>query len=63
MALCRPYCKPIVMRVMPPWARALERRRCEPELAAAIEYAVLAPGKRLRPALVRLANQCIGGAL
>lgn len=44
-------------------ARALERRRCEPELAAAIEYAVLAPGKRLRPALVRLANQCIGGAL
>ena len=43
-------------------ARALERRRCEPELAAAIEYAVLAPGKRLRPALVRLANQCIGGA-
>jgi len=41
----------------------LERRRCEPELAAAIEYAVLAPGKRLRPALVRLANQCIGGEL
>ena len=44
-------------------ARALKRRRCEPELAAAIEYAVLAPGKRLRPALVRLANQCIGGEL
>ena len=44
-------------------ARALERRRCEPELAAAIEYAVLAPGKRLRPALVRLANQCIGGEM
>ena len=44
-------------------ARALERRRCEPELAAAIEYAVLAPGKRLRPALVRLTNQCIGGEL
>ena len=44
-------------------ARALERRSCEPELAAAIEYAVLAPGKRLRPALVRLTNQCIGGEL
>lgn len=44
-------------------ARALERRRCEPELAAAIEYAVLAPGKRLRPGLVRLANQCIGGEM
>ena len=43
--------------------RALGERSCEPELAAAIEYAVLAPGKRLRPALVRLANQCIGGEL
>ncbi len=43
--------------------RALERRNCEPELAAAIRYAVLAPGKRLRPALVRLANQCVGGKL
>ena len=43
--------------------RALGRRSCEPELAAAIRYAVLAPGKRLRPALVRLANQCVGGEL
>ena len=35
---------------------------CPPELGEAIRYALLAPGKRLRPRLVLLAAQACGGA-
>ena len=43
--------------------RALASRSSDSELAKAIHYALLAPGKRLRPTLVRLTNQCLGGDL
>jgi geranylgeranyl diphosphate synthase type II len=36
---------------------------CPPELCEAIRYALLAPGKRLRPRLVLMAAQACGGAI
>lgn len=36
---------------------------CPPELAEAIRYALLAPGKRLRPRMVLLAAQACGGTI
>jgi geranylgeranyl diphosphate synthase type II len=36
---------------------------CPPELGEAIRYALLAPGKRLRPRLVLLAAQACGGSI
>jgi geranylgeranyl diphosphate synthase type II len=36
---------------------------CPRELQAAIQYCLLAPGKRLRPLIVLLANQACGGSL
>lgn len=36
---------------------------CPPRLAAAMRYALLAPGKRLRPGLVLMAAECCGGEL
>ncbi len=35
--------------------------QCPPQLAAAIRYALLAPGKRLRPALVLMSAEACGG--
>ncbi|MCA9235652.1 MAG: polyprenyl synthetase family protein, partial [Planctomycetales bacterium] len=35
--------------------------RCPPHLAEAIRYALLAPGKRLRPQLVLMAAEACGG--
>lgn len=35
---------------------------CPPRLAAAIRHALLAPGKRLRPALVLMAAEAVGGS-
>ncbi len=36
---------------------------CPPRLSEAIAYALLAPGKRLRPALVMMAAEAVGGAI
>jgi len=37
--------------------------RCPPRLADAIRYSLLAPGKRIRPALVLMAAEAVGGRL
>ena len=37
--------------------------RCPPRLAEAIRYALLAPGKRLRPCLVLMAAEACGGSI
>lgn len=37
--------------------------RCPPRLAEAIRYSLLAPGKRIRPALVLMAAEAVGGSL
>lgn len=37
--------------------------RCPPRLADAIRYSLLAPGKRIRPALVMMAAEAVGGSL
>ncbi|MDA7915183.1 polyprenyl synthetase family protein [bacterium] len=36
---------------------------CPPRLSEAMSYALLAPGKRLRPALVMMAAECCGGSV
>ena len=36
---------------------------CPARLSEAMGYALLAPGKRLRPALVMMAAECCGGSM
>ncbi|MGV3484568.1 MAG: polyprenyl synthetase family protein, partial [Planctomycetaceae bacterium] len=36
---------------------------CPPRLADAMRYSLLAPGKRLRPAMVLMACEAVGGGL
>lgn len=56
------------VRLREPIDRALERYTrfndgCPPQLAEAIRYALLGPGKRLRPQLVLMASEACGGRI
>lgn len=59
----RAHLEPLRVRIEAALSTCLERETaCPPRLLEAMRYSLLAPGKRLRPLLVLLACEAVGGA-